>query len=41
MRVRKGDDLNRMVYRYYDEFVDPKTYPGENYVSNDGLLTRR
>jgi len=41
LRVRKGDDLNRIVHQFYDEFVDPKTYLGDNYVSKDGIDARR
>lgn len=38
---RKGDDLNMIVHSYYNERVDPRTYPGTNYVASDGILAKR
>ena len=40
MKVDRGDDLNQIVFEYYEERV-PETYPGQNYVSSDGLIRRR
>lgn len=40
VKFNKGDDLNLVVFRFYEEKV-PNTYPGQNYVSADGLIRRR
>ena len=40
VKFDKGDDLNLMVFAFYEERV-PDTYPGQNYVSSDGLIRRR
>lgn len=40
MKVNKGDDLNLIVFGFYEEKV-PGTYPGQNFVSADGLIRRR
>ncbi|KAL6298548.1 hypothetical protein BKA93DRAFT_820336 [Sparassis latifolia] len=39
-RFSEGDDLNRIVYDFYNEQV-PSSYAGVNYISQDGLRVRR
>jgi len=41
LKVRKGQDLNKVVHDHYHERVDSKAYPGENYVATDGIQSRR
>ncbi|KAI0728262.1 hypothetical protein C8Q72DRAFT_780267, partial [Fomitopsis betulina] len=38
--IRKGDVLNFIVHNFYNECV-PASYPGPNYVSSDGIISRR
>ncbi|KAH9832291.1 uncharacterized protein C8Q71DRAFT_840698 [Rhodofomes roseus] len=40
IKIKKDDDLNYVLYGFYDERV-PATYPGPNYVSSDGIIRRR
>lgn len=40
VKFNKGDDLNLIVFEFYEERV-PDTYPGQNFVSSDGLIRRR
>ena len=39
--MKKDDDLNKLVFKYYDEKVNAATYKGANYVSTDTLAARR
>ncbi|GBE82680.1 hypothetical protein SCP_0410650 [Sparassis crispa] len=37
---RQGDDLNRIVFEFYNEEVQ-KNYPGPNFIAQDGLRPKR
>ncbi|KIM72152.1 hypothetical protein PILCRDRAFT_745776 [Piloderma croceum F 1598] len=39
-RFRQGDDLNYIVYAFYEQKVD-SDYPGVNYVARDGICIKR
>jgi len=41
VRFKKGDDLTYIVYNHYNTRVDPKTFPGVNYVSSHGILAKK
>lgn len=38
---KKDDDLDRLVFKFYDEKVDTATYKAANYVSTDTATARR
>ena len=40
VRFRQGDDLNMLVYRFYDEKPDPG-FKGDNFVSTASISPKR
>ena len=41
LKFKKGDNLNLLTYRYYNELVDPVSYMGSNYVTEVVIQPKR
>ncbi|KAF8965247.1 hypothetical protein BDZ97DRAFT_797886 [Flammula alnicola] len=41
LKFREGDNLNSLTYQYYDEVVDPVSYPGNNFVTDSAIQPKR
>lgn len=41
LRFKKGDNLNLLTHRYYDEVVDPASYKGSNFVTEAVIQPKR